>query len=84
VTQLNTSRIPSGFTEKTVRVNGVTLNYATAGTGSAVVLLHGYPQTWYMWRSCRSLKWAWASSLAEGPWRACRGSWDGGAPSKCS
>jgi pimeloyl-ACP methyl ester carboxylesterase len=31
-------------------VNGVTLNYATGGTGPALVLLHGYPQTWYMWR----------------------------------
>ena len=50
MTQLSTSRIPDGFTEKTARVNGVTLNYATGGTGSAVVLLHGYPQTWYMWR----------------------------------
>jgi pimeloyl-ACP methyl ester carboxylesterase len=49
VTQLSTSRIPGGFTEKTARVNGVTLNYATGGTGPAVVLLHGYPQTWYMW-----------------------------------
>jgi pimeloyl-ACP methyl ester carboxylesterase len=50
VTQLSTSEIPGGFTEKTARVNGVTLNYATGGTGPAVVLLHGYPQTWYMWR----------------------------------
>jgi pimeloyl-ACP methyl ester carboxylesterase len=31
-------------------VNGVTQNYATGGTGPAVILLHGYPQTWYMWR----------------------------------
>ena len=50
MTQLSTSRIPGGFIEKTARVNGVTLNYATGGTGPAVVLLHGYPQTWYMWR----------------------------------
>jgi len=33
---------------------------------------------WSQW------KWAWTSSLAEGPWRDCRGSWGGGAPSKCS
>ena len=50
MTQLSTSRIPGGFTEKTARVNGVTFNYATGGTGPAVVLLHGYPQTWYMWQ----------------------------------
>ena len=27
MTQLSTSRIPGGFTEKTARVNGVTLNF---------------------------------------------------------
>jgi pimeloyl-ACP methyl ester carboxylesterase len=50
MTQLGTSEIPGGFTEKTPRVNGVTLTYAIGGAGPAVVLLHGYPQTWYMWR----------------------------------
>lgn len=28
----------------------VTLHYVTAGEGPAVVLLHGWPQTWAMWR----------------------------------
>ena len=28
----------------------VRLHYVTAGKGTAVVLLHGWPQTWYMWR----------------------------------
>src|SRR6185503_15349600 len=28
----------------------VTIHYVTAGQGPAVVLLHGWPQTWYMWR----------------------------------
>src|ERR1700735_5808035 len=53
VTQLSTSKIPAGFTEKTAQANGVTLNYAIGGAGPAgpaLVLLHGYPQTWYMWR----------------------------------
>jgi len=35
-------------------------------------------------RSCRSGKSAWASSPGAGPWRDCRDSWDGHAPSKCS
>jgi pimeloyl-ACP methyl ester carboxylesterase len=50
MTKLSTSAIPEGFTETTARANGITLNYAIGGTGPAVVLLHGYPQTWYMWR----------------------------------
>ena len=29
----------------------VQLHYVTAGSGPAVVLLHGWPQTWYMWRN---------------------------------
>jgi pimeloyl-ACP methyl ester carboxylesterase len=28
----------------------VTIHYVTAGQGPAVVLIHGWPQTWYMWR----------------------------------
>ncbi|MFJ8826694.1 alpha/beta fold hydrolase [Streptomyces sp. NPDC102467] len=40
-----------GFTERRVRVDdGVTLNAAVGGTGSPVVLLHGFPQTHLMWR----------------------------------
>ncbi|MBW2427122.1 MAG: alpha/beta hydrolase [Deltaproteobacteria bacterium] len=31
-------------------VNGVRLHYVRAGEGDPVVLLHGWPQTWYMWR----------------------------------
>jgi pimeloyl-ACP methyl ester carboxylesterase len=47
---LDTSRLPAGFQETTQEVNGVTINYAHGGTGPALALLHGYPQTWYMWR----------------------------------
>src|SRR5690349_5447397 len=50
VTQLSRSKIPDGFAEKTAQANGITLNYAIGGAGPAVVLVHGYPQTWYMWR----------------------------------
>jgi pimeloyl-ACP methyl ester carboxylesterase len=28
----------------------ITLHYVTAGSGDPVVLLHGWPQTWYEWR----------------------------------
>jgi pimeloyl-ACP methyl ester carboxylesterase len=50
MTQLATSQVPEGFAERTTEANGITLNYAVGGSGRTVVLLHGYPQTWYMWR----------------------------------
>jgi pimeloyl-ACP methyl ester carboxylesterase len=31
-------------------VNGITMHYVMGGKGDAVVLLHGWPQTWYEWR----------------------------------
>ena len=48
--QLTTSRVPVGFAEATAPANGITMNYVRGGTGPTLVLLHGYPQTWYMWR----------------------------------
>ncbi len=35
---------------RTVRVNNIRLHYVTSGQGPLLVLLHGYPQTWFMWR----------------------------------
>jgi haloacetate dehalogenase len=41
----------SGFTQQRVDVaDGVALDVATGGSGSPVVLLHGFPQTHLMWR----------------------------------
>jgi haloacetate dehalogenase len=41
----------SGFDYQRVAVDhGVTLNVAVGGTGSPIVLLHGFPQTHFMWR----------------------------------
>jgi len=39
-----------GFTSRYVRANGVRLHVRTAGSGPALVLLHGYPQSGIMWR----------------------------------
>ena len=47
---LTTSRVPPDFSETTAPANGITINYVRGGAGPALVLLHGYPQTWYMWR----------------------------------
>ncbi len=41
----------TGFTERRGPVaDGVSLNVAVGGTGSPIVLLHGFPQTHLMWR----------------------------------
>ncbi|GGP86070.1 alpha/beta fold hydrolase [Saccharothrix coeruleofusca] len=41
----------TGFTQQRVTVaDGVALNVAVGGSGSPVVLLHGFPQTHLMWR----------------------------------
>ncbi len=39
------------FAERTVKVNGVPLHYVMGGHGSPIVLLHGFPETWYAWRN---------------------------------
>jgi pimeloyl-ACP methyl ester carboxylesterase len=40
---------PAGFRHANARVNGINLHYVTGGQGEPVVLLHGFPQTWYEW-----------------------------------
>lgn len=42
--------MPHHFQHDYADLGEVTLHYVTAGKGPAVVLLHGWPQTWYMWR----------------------------------
>jgi pimeloyl-ACP methyl ester carboxylesterase len=41
--------LPEGFSDRFADVNGVRLHYRIGGTGSPVVLLHGYAQTSHMW-----------------------------------
>ncbi|MFG2054093.1 alpha/beta fold hydrolase [Micromonospora sp. NPDC048930] len=43
-------RLPVGFTEQRAQIGEVTLNYVRGGRGPTVMLLHGYPQCWRMWR----------------------------------
>jgi pimeloyl-ACP methyl ester carboxylesterase len=38
------------FSHHMASVNGIQLHYVIGGQGDAVVLLHGWPQTWYEWR----------------------------------
>ena len=42
---------PEGFEHRAAAVNGVRLHYVIGGKGPAVVLLHGFPETWYAWRN---------------------------------
>lgn len=35
---------------RTVDVNGLSMHVAEAGSGPLVVLLHGFPESWYSWR----------------------------------
>jgi pimeloyl-ACP methyl ester carboxylesterase len=37
------------FVHHTASVNGVRLHYVMGGQGEPLVLLHGFPQTWYSW-----------------------------------
>jgi alpha/beta hydrolase family protein len=38
------------FSHHMASVNGIQLRYVIGGQGEPIVLLHGWPQTWYEWR----------------------------------
>src|SRR5215211_3592272 len=38
------------FSHHMASVNGIQLHYVIGGQGEPIVLLHGWPQTWYEWR----------------------------------
>lgn len=41
---------PPGFTSERRLVNDVRMHYVIGGSGTPVVLVHGFPNTWYAWR----------------------------------
>src|SRR3954465_12028813 len=43
--------LPGPWTHRSISANGVVLHVAEAGTGPLVLLLHGFPQFWWTWRS---------------------------------
>jgi hypothetical protein len=45
------------FTHHMATVNGIQMHYVTGGKGDPVVLLHGYPQSWYEWRYIMRITW---------------------------
>ncbi len=40
----------SSVTERTLQANGLAFNVAEAGSGPPVLLLHGFPDSWRLWR----------------------------------
>jgi pimeloyl-ACP methyl ester carboxylesterase len=41
---------PAGFQHRFAEVNGIRMHYVDEGRGPLVVLLHGFPFLWYLWR----------------------------------
>ncbi|WP_405639171.1 alpha/beta fold hydrolase [Streptomyces sp. NBC_00019] len=54
MTTLSSLRLPDGFldvfTSRLMEVNGLRLHAVTGGNGPALLLIGGWPQTWYAWR----------------------------------
>ena len=40
----------AGVTHRTIDANGIKMHIAEAGEGPLVLLLHGFPESWYSWR----------------------------------
>lgn len=45
----NDPRFENTFRHEFADVDGVRMHYVTGGSGTPVVLIHGWPQTWYGW-----------------------------------
>jgi pimeloyl-ACP methyl ester carboxylesterase len=43
--------LPPGFASRFATAGGVRLHYVIGGAGTPVVLLHGWPATWYEWHA---------------------------------
>ncbi|MCR9277100.1 MAG: alpha/beta hydrolase [Pseudomonadaceae bacterium] len=44
------SRSWDAISQRRIETNGIHLNIAEQGTGPLVLLLHGFPESWYSWR----------------------------------
>jgi pimeloyl-ACP methyl ester carboxylesterase len=44
------AQLGDAFVSRTANVNGTTLHYVRGGSGPAVILLHGFPQDWSVFR----------------------------------
>ena len=42
---------PASFAHRTVEANGIAIHFVEEGAGPLVILLHGFPYTWFEWRN---------------------------------
>ena len=47
--------VPTGFQSKTADLNGIQIHYVIGGSGPPILLIHGWPETWYEWRKVMPL-----------------------------
>lgn len=47
---MNKTQDNINYEHRIARVNNINLHYVIAGSGDPIVLLHGWPQTWYEWK----------------------------------
>jgi pimeloyl-ACP methyl ester carboxylesterase len=47
---LITNMLPVGSVSNTIDVNGTRIHFVEAGEGPLVLLVHGFPESWYSWR----------------------------------
>lgn len=45
----NAAALPKGAKSEFTHVNGIRMHYVKMGKGPLLILLHGWPQTWYEW-----------------------------------
>ena len=45
-----TAGVPGPWEHRYAQVNGIRMHYVIAGEGPPMLMLHGWPQTWYCWR----------------------------------
>ena len=51
----NPTEFQRTFSHRTAMTNGVRLHYVIGGSGSPILLVHGFPETWYAWRKVMPL-----------------------------
>jgi pimeloyl-ACP methyl ester carboxylesterase len=42
----------TSFTSHYLQANGIRIHYVREGQGTPLLLLHGWPEFWYVWRKC--------------------------------